>query len=136
MSQIVAESSIVNGHTYWTHVHYSINLVFKIFGSKFNHYPMCTRVGVKCTKVLIYQKSTQEHMRIHIKIPKNRLLGSWIHPNPCTTLPRPGVSQTHLEVPWELLFGPKPKIYVKITCCEHFRFYPKNIFVKYILDFS
>ena len=28
----------------------------------------------------------------------------------------------HLQVPWESLFGPKLKIYVKITYSEHFLF--------------
>ena len=40
----VAESSVLNGHTYWTHWHCLINLVFKKFGSKINYYPMCSRL--------------------------------------------------------------------------------------------
>ena len=34
----------------------------------------------------------------------------------------PGYGQGHLEVPWELLFGLKLKIYVKIIYLEHFSF--------------
>ena len=37
----------------------------------------------------------------------------------------PGVGHMHLEVPWESLFGPKLKIYVKITYYEHFLFLEK-----------
>ena len=40
----VAESSVLNGHNYWTNWHCLINLVFKKFGSKFNYYPMCSRL--------------------------------------------------------------------------------------------
>ena len=33
------------------------------------------------------------------------------------------MSQGHLEVPWECQIGPKLKIYVKITYCDHFLFF-------------
>ena len=59
-------------------------------------------------------------MRLPIKIPKNQPLGFWIHPEPCWVREQPGVSQGHLEVPWEYQIGPKLKIYVKIMYSEHF----------------
>ena len=84
---------------------------------------MVLRVGVKCTKVELYQKYTQVHVRLPIKIPKNHPLGFWIHPADSTGQGQPGVSQDHLEVPWECQIGPKLKIYVKITYCDHFLFF-------------
>ena len=62
-------------------------------------------------------------MRLPIKIPKNHPLGFWIHPASCTGQGQPGVSQGHLEVPWEYQIGPKLKIYVKIMYSEHFLFF-------------
>ena len=82
-----------------------------------------TRVGPKDAQVSIYQKHTQVHMRLPIKIPKNHPLGFWIHPASCTGQGQPGVSQGHLEVPWEYQIGPKLKIYVKIMYSEHFMFF-------------
>ena len=54
---------------------------------------------------------------------KNHPLGFWIHPADSTGQGQPGVSQGHLEVPWECQIGPKLKIYVKIIYCEHFLFF-------------
>ena len=62
-------------------------------------------------------------MRLPIKIPKNHPLGFWIHPADSTGQGQPGVSQGHLEVPWEYQIGPKLKIYVKIMYSEHFLFF-------------
>ena len=64
-------------------------------------------------------------MRLPIKIPKNHPLGFWIHPADSTGQGQPGVSQDHLEVPWECQIGPKLKIYVNITYCDHFLFLEK-----------
>ena len=80
-------------------------------------------MGPKDAQVSIYQKHTQVHMRLPIKIPKNHPLGFWIHPASCTGQGQPGVSQGHLEVPWEYQIGPKLKIYVKIMYSEHFLFF-------------
>ena len=80
-------------------------------------------MGVKCTNVEIFQKCTQVHVRLPIKIPKNHPLGFWIHPADSTGQGQPGVCQGHLEVPWECQIGPKLKIYVKIIYCEHFLFF-------------
>ena len=83
---------------------------------------MFSRVGVKFAKVEIFQKYTQVHVRLPIKIPINHTLGFWINPASCTGQGQPGVSQGHLEVPWECQIGPKLKFYVKIIYSEHFWF--------------
>ena len=85
-----------------------------------------SRLGPKCTKVLIYQKHTQAHVMGPKRIPKSHSLTFLTHPTPCKTGRMPEVGQMHLEVPWESLFGPKMKIYVEIPHSEQFWFYEKN----------
>ena len=83
---------------------------------------MGNRVGPKLAYVEIFQKYTHVHVRLPIKIPKNHPLGFWIHPTDSQVRGQPGVSQGHLEVPWECQIGPKLKFYVKIIYSEHFWF--------------
>ena len=93
------------------------------------------RVGVKCTKVFMYQKYTQVHMRLPINILKNHPWSFQIHPTDSTVHGTARGGPCASGSPLGVLFAPKLKIYVKITHSAHFVFYEKKSFVGKFLDF-
>ena len=94
-----------------------------------------SRVGLKCTKVLTYQKYTQVHVRLPIKIPKNHPWSFMIHPTDSTVHGTARGGPCASGSPLGVLFAPKLKIHVKITHSAHFVFYRKKIVTCNFLDF-